>query len=253
MNMNTYQVPEDSPSEGSSSKTTAAKHEAQEVGNEGKQAATHVAATAKDEAGNVAQEVGTQAKNLVGELGDDLRSQAGAQQQKVAQGLRSISDELRSMAENNNAEAGTATHWVHEAARRTGSAAGWLDQREPGDLVQEVKRFARQRPGAFLAIAAGAGLLAGRLTRGLAGGGDSSSGSASTRPNNGIPRQLPPTPHYQLASEGTGAYDPDSAYPPVPEVAPPTVTTAGAAGTTTGMGIPAEPRYLGDDDEGLRP
>ncbi|MCZ2404360.1 hypothetical protein IV498_14530 [Paenarthrobacter sp. Z7-10] len=251
--MNTYQVPEDSPSAGSSSKPDAAKHEAQEVGNEGKQAAAHVAATAKDEAGNVAQEVGTQAKNLVGELGDDLRTQAGAQQQKVAEGLRSISDELRSMAENNSGEAGTATHWVHEAARRTGSAAGWLDQRDPGELVQEVKRFARQRPGAFLAIAAGAGLLAGRLTRGLAGGGDSQSGTTSARNDSGVPRKLPPTPNYQLVSEGTGAYDPDSVYPPVPEVAPPTVTTAGAAGTQTGMGVPAEPRFLSDEEEGLRP
>jgi len=35
-------------------------------------------------------------------------------------------------------------------------------------VLEDVKSFARRRPGAFLALAAGAGLIAGRLTRGLA-------------------------------------------------------------------------------------
>jgi hypothetical protein len=35
-------------------------------------------------------------------------------------------------------------------------------------VLDEVRSFARQRPGAFLAIALGAGILAGRLARGLA-------------------------------------------------------------------------------------
>jgi hypothetical protein len=40
--------------------------------------------------------------------------------------------------------------------------------------VDELQSFARRRPGMFLAITAGAGLIAGRLTRGLK---DASSGN----------------------------------------------------------------------------
>lgn len=144
---------------------SAAKHEAREVGQEGKQAGKKVAGTAKEEAANVAGEAKDKAKNLASELGDDVRGQAATQQQRVAEGLRSISEELGSMADNSQ-EQGMATHLVQQAASRTDDAASWLGDRDPGSLLDEVKSFARKRPGAFLAIAAGAGLLAGRLTRG---------------------------------------------------------------------------------------
>ena len=36
----------------------------------------------------------------------------------------------------------------------------------PRDVLDEVKRFARRRPVAFLALAAAAGVVAGRVTRG---------------------------------------------------------------------------------------
>ena len=42
----------------------------------------------------------------------------------------------------------------------------WLDNHEPSDLLDEVKRFARRRPATFLALAAAAGVVAGRVTRG---------------------------------------------------------------------------------------
>ena len=48
--------------------------------------------------------------------------------------------------------------------------ASWLENRDPGSLLEEVKSFARQRPGTFLLAAAGAGLLAGRLGRSLQAG-----------------------------------------------------------------------------------
>jgi hypothetical protein len=45
--------------------------------------------------------------------------------------------------------------------------ADWLEQREPGDLLDEVRRFARRRPGAFVLGALVAGVVAGRMTRGI--------------------------------------------------------------------------------------
>jgi hypothetical protein len=157
-------------------KSETAKTEAKEVGREGVEAGQHVAATAKGEAKQVAHEAKEKARDLMSELGDDVRGQAHTQQQRVASGLRSIGEELSSMARNSD-QSGTATHLVSRAADRADSVAGWLENRDPGSLLDEVKRFARQRPGAFLAIAAGAGVLAGRLTKGLtADSGGSGSG-----------------------------------------------------------------------------
>jgi hypothetical protein len=155
--------------DGQPSTTSTAKAEAKEVSREGAEAAKHVAGTAAAEAKGVAQEASSQVKNLVGELGTNLKDQAGSQQQKVAGGLRSLSDELRAMAQKPETP-GTAASLVEQAAHHTSEVARWVETKNPGDLLEDVKGFARNRPGTFLAIAAGAGLLVGRLTRGLTAG-----------------------------------------------------------------------------------
>jgi hypothetical protein len=64
-----------------------------------------------------------------------------------------------------NDDSGVAADVMRQATDRTEQVASWLEAREPGDLVDEVRRFARRRPGVFLAGAVMAGVLAGRLTR----------------------------------------------------------------------------------------
>ncbi len=63
-----------------------------------------------------------------------------------------------------------ATDLAQQAAEKAHQFAGWLEQRDPGSVLDEVRSFARQRPGAFLAIALGAGVVTGRLVRGLTAG-----------------------------------------------------------------------------------
>jgi hypothetical protein len=151
---------------GSPSKSDAVKGEASQVASEATAAAKDVAQTAKTEASNVAAEVKTNARDLLQQAKSDLTSQAGTQQQKVADGIRSISSELRTMADASN-QAGVASDLIREAADRSQSVASWLDGRDPASLITEIKSFARQRPGTFLLLAAGAGVLAGRLTKSL--------------------------------------------------------------------------------------
>jgi hypothetical protein len=148
------------------STASAAKEEVTDVARQSTQAAKDVAGTAASEAKNLTREAGTQAKNLASVLGSNLKDQAGARQQKVARGLWSLSDELQSMAQGAE-NSGPASNLVGQAAQRAGDMAVWFAARDPGSLLEEAKGFARKRPGAFLAVAAGAGLLAGRLTRGL--------------------------------------------------------------------------------------
>lgn len=127
---------------------------------------SHVAEVAKGQAGSVAAEAGDHVKNLLAQSRDELSSQVGVQQQRLAGGLHSLGDEFRSMAQGNE-NSGVASQLAHQAASRTKSAAGWLEKREPREVLDDVTAFARRRPGVFIAIAAGAGLVVGRLVRGL--------------------------------------------------------------------------------------
>ena len=63
-------------------------------------AGSHVASTAADGAANVKQEVGTQATNLFGEVRSQLSGQVTTQQERAASGVRTVSDQLRTMADS---------------------------------------------------------------------------------------------------------------------------------------------------------
>ena len=204
--------------EGEASRTEAAKAEAADVKRQATDSAQTVAETAKTEAANVAAEVKTNARDLLYQAKSDLTGQAGTQQQKVAEGLRSISTELQTMAAASE-QPGVATDLVRQAAERSSAVAGWLDGRDPGSLLTEVKSFARQRPGTFLMIAAGAGLLAGRLARSLqAGAPDTGAAGGVTTPVTRVPdtgMAVPPPPVQMPAPETTTAGFAET-YPPNP-------------------------------------
>ena len=151
---------------GSDSTKDVAKDEAKATAGQAKDGARHVAEVGKDEVRNVAQESTQQAKELWQQTRTQLMDQSAQQQTRVAEGLRSLSEELSGMARSSEQQ-GVASDLAHQASQRMGDMAGWLDQRDPGSLVSEVKQFARQRPGTFLATAALVGLVGGRLSRGL--------------------------------------------------------------------------------------
>jgi len=155
------------------------KDEAGRVAGSAADAGKAVAGTAKEQAHNVAAEAKSQAKDLYHQTTRELRDQAAQQQERVASGLHSVGDELQQMASSSD-QGGLATDLVRQAADRTHSIAGWLDQRDPGSLLNEVKSYARRNPGTFIAAAAIAGALAGRLTRALASGGDDSGSSSNS-------------------------------------------------------------------------
>jgi hypothetical protein len=173
----TYDYQTGQPSSTDGSRTDAAREAARDTAHTAKDQASgvahsaaesgqHLANEAKGEAKGVGREAGQQAKQLLDQGRSQLTSEAGAQQQKLASSIRSFSSELGSMAESSQ-EKGMATDLARQASQRLDDVAGFFENREPGELLGEVKRFAQNRPGTFLALAAGAGLLAGRLTRGI--------------------------------------------------------------------------------------
>lgn len=144
-----------------------ARQQAGDVAAEAAEAGRRVTQTAGDEAKDVMRDASRQARDLWDQTRTELTAQSSAQQRRAADGLRSLGGELREMARQGTHD-GMASGLAGQAADRVDYAADWLGRREPGDVVNEVKRFARRNPALFLGIAAGIGLVAGRLTRSLA-------------------------------------------------------------------------------------
>ena len=140
--------------------------EAQNVKQTATQAGTRVAGTAKQEAANVAGEARRQAKDVLQQTRSQLTSQASTQQQNLASVIRTLGGDLSTMA-GATEKPGVATNLANQASGVVDSIADWIEVREPADILSEVTSFARRRPGAFLGIAAVAGLVAGRLARSL--------------------------------------------------------------------------------------
>ena len=172
-----------STGQSSTSTKDVASEEARNVGQTAAQAGSQVASTAADQAKEVAHETQRQAQDLLKQGQSQLKDQAVAQQQKAAQGLSSLAGELRSLADGTSQGApGPARDLLQQASGYIETFADKLQNREPAELLEEVRSLARRRPGMFLLGAAAAGIVAGRLTSGVrAAHSDSSpSGSAGT-------------------------------------------------------------------------
>lgn len=226
--MTSYQQPTTAyqrPTEGDSDPSM--KEKASEAVDQGRQAAGQVAQSATEHAQQVTQEAARQARDLVGEAREHARQQAGDQHRALVDNLRSLSSELRSMVERSE-ESGTATQLVGQARERVDGVASWLDQRQPGDLVQELRTFARRRPGTFLLGALAAGVVAGRLTRGAVAAHTEDEPSATTMtPPTSSPAPMPPAGYSMGGSYG----EPLSGDAPLTEQGYGATSTYGDGGT----------------------
>ena len=133
-----------------------------------------MAGTAKDEALNVAGTAAEQARNVVGEAKQQVTSQLSDQattgRDKLSETLRTLGDDLQQMAQGQGPSQGLATDIAQEVSDRVRAFGSHLENREPGQLLDDARDFARRRPGTFLVGALAAGLVAGRMFRATADG-----------------------------------------------------------------------------------
>lgn len=146
---------------------TSAKERAQQAASTAADEGKHVAGVAAGEAKSVAGEAAQQARSVVSDAVTQVRGQVDEQgrQQKdrLAGTLATFGDDLGRMAESGS---GLAADVAQEVSQRVQSFSRHLDGREPSELLDDVRRFARQRPGTFLLGALTAGVVVGRLLRG---------------------------------------------------------------------------------------
>jgi ElaB/YqjD/DUF883 family membrane-anchored ribosome-binding protein len=151
--------------ESGGSETTGVKERASAAASQVGDAGRETMHEAKERARDVAHEATDRTRGLVDRTRTELSTQVASQQQHLAGGLRALGDELGQMSSGSE-DPGYATDLVQRAGAATGQVAQWFEEREPSDVLHEVEDFARRRPGMFILMAAGAGLLVGRLLRG---------------------------------------------------------------------------------------
>lgn len=215
----------------------AAKEEAANVKDKAFDAAGQVAGTAKEEAANVKDEAMKQARSLTDSTLEEVNTQASTQQKRIAEQSRTITDDLSRLARGERAESDMVNQFISMAADRAQQFTTQLENKEPKELLNDVRRFAARRPGTFLAIAAGIGIVAGRFTRGLSDRDDDTPSTTPSQPKAGFSNTgLQPTQTVVPPVE-PGLVDPVSGVTPAdypgtaPGAAPGTIpgTTPGVA------------------------
>lgn len=227
-----------------------AVNEAKNVGDTAKQAGSQVAATATDQAKQVVGETQRQAKDLLDQGRSQVKDQVVSQQQKAGQSLSSLAQELRGLADGTSEGApGPARDLLQQGAGVVENFASMLQNREPAQLLDDVRSFARRKPGMFLLGAAAAGVLAGRLTSGVkAAHTDSASSGNGMSGYGGQTNYVDPTPTYSDTTStytGTSAAYSTAGSAPLP---PPPYGTVPPEGSMVPPTTPA-----GWDDPARRP
>lgn len=184
--------------------TDKAKDTASTAADQGKQ----VAGTAKDEALNVAGTAAEQARNVVGDakqqVTTQLNDQATTGRDKLSETLRTLGDDLQKMAQGEGPSQGMATDLAQQVSDRVRAFGSHLENREPAQLLDDARDFARRRPGTFLVGALAAGVVAGRMFRATADGAAAASLAESGGTTGASGTTYGTDPTYGTTGVGTG-------------------------------------------------
>lgn len=141
----------------------------------------------------MAAEARAQARSVLDDAVAQATEQSRTQRDRLVTTLHGLSDDLDQMA-SSGTQSGLATEAARQVSQRARSLGTHLDGREPSDLLDDVRGFARRRPGVFLAGALAAGVVTGRLLSGARASGSASGAPTGTEDARGAASPvLPPT------------------------------------------------------------
>lgn len=153
-------------SAGGESSSEAAREEADRLRQRSREESREVAATGREQAQRVVDEARGQARSLVEEARAHAMRQAEEQTSRLSGALGEWSRQADALLDGRPDEAGTLGQWAREASSQLHRLADRVDELGFRGVMDEVGRFARRRPGAFLLSTAAAGFAASRLGRG---------------------------------------------------------------------------------------
>jgi len=156
------------------------KEQAQQAATTAAEEGRHVVGVVGEEVQNVAGQAKDQARGLMDDALGQIDEQSRAQRDRLVGTLQSVSSDLEGMA--SSVDSGLASQLAQQVSERARSLSSHLDGREPADLLDDVRQFARRRPGLFLLGALGAGVVVGRMARGAKQGHSADTGPVAANP-----------------------------------------------------------------------
>ena len=128
--------------------------------------AKHVASEAATQVTEVTRQATDQARELVSQASSQLHEQATTQTERAAGGLADLGRQLRALGDGQPDQAGMAGDAARQLADKVEGIADRIQERGFDGVVDDLRTFARRRPGAFLLGAAATGFVTVRLARG---------------------------------------------------------------------------------------
>ncbi len=145
---------------------SAANDQAEQVAAKAADQAQQVAHTARDQASRLTNEASVQASKVLEDAKSHLHEQAKAQTDQLGEVLSRLTGNLQALSEGRPEDGGPVSDATRQALRQAERITIRVQEGGFDGMVADVKRFARRRPGVFLAAAVSAGFVVGRLIRG---------------------------------------------------------------------------------------
>lgn len=146
-------------------KSEQAKAAASDVADHASEQASQVAGTAKSEARTVVADAKDQAADVLGKSRAELSERASEQTKALSSTLGDLAGQLDTMADGSDDPDAQIARLAKSAAGSMQRSAERLDEGGFDGLLDDVKRFARNRPGAFMLGAVATGFAVGRLAK----------------------------------------------------------------------------------------
>ncbi len=143
-----------------------------------------VAAVGTEQVATLGHEALGQARTVLDSASGDVRDQLEERLRTLVDSARTTADELQALVDGRPEEAGRTRDLARSASQQVNRLADRADELGIQGVVEEVSDLARRRPVLFLAGAATAGLLVGRMARaGKEVQGSGSGGGSAPQPS----------------------------------------------------------------------
>ncbi|HET9444426.1 MAG TPA: hypothetical protein VFO65_13940, partial [Acidimicrobiales bacterium] len=172
------------------------------------QEAADLAGTARERAAEVTGEVSHQARTVAEEARTSLQEQAQTQAQRLTSSLRELGEGVHALLEGRPDQAGTVADYARQASDRFDAVVDRLEDKGVEGVVDDLRDFARTRPGAFVLGAAVFGFGVGRLLRNSSGDDDEATQVGEGRPLAALPPAGRTTRRHGATGTGTTATSP---------------------------------------------
>jgi hypothetical protein len=151
---------------GTSYNATGSTGGSQSTLDQAKDKASQLADQASEKAAPLVDQAKQQGGQLLDQARDQVTTRLASQKDRAAEGLGGVAQALRQTGQQmREGDQSGMTQYVDQAAEQVERLSGYIQNKDLGEVVDDVERFARRQPGLFLGGAFVLGLLGARFLK----------------------------------------------------------------------------------------